>query len=68
MSMAEVGSSLDPASTLEAQARKLKLERRPMRAHVCVRCHEYPYPRGFCERLQLCWTCCFPRTTRGESV
>lgn len=61
--MAEVGRSLDPSTTLEAQARRAKEERRSQREHFCRNCGEFPYPRGFCPSQGLCWYCAFPRRT-----
>lgn len=59
--MVEVGRSLDPSTTLEAQSRRDKATRRHRREHVCGTCGEYPYPRGFCLATGLCWFCMFPR-------
>lgn len=59
--MAEVGRSLDPNTTLEAQSRREKSRLKHRREHFCRQCGDYPYPRGFCMALGLCWYCAFPR-------
>lgn len=57
MSMARIGESLDPKSTLEAQARRARRA-----APICRECGLPSFPRGYCLNLGRCWTCVFPRS------
>lgn len=57
MSLATVGESLDPGSTLEAKARPLEKQ---WRGDICRACKTNAHPRGYDPKSQLCWWCSFP--------